>query len=302
MAGMMAHSGVADPIPVLEIGGSHVTSALVDLAEAQIVTRHDLDLTPDAGRDELLAVFATAGGRLEAVPGRTWGVAMPGPFDYELGIGRFTGVGKFESLNGVDVGAALAGHLAAGGIRFLNDADAFGIGEAAVGAAQAYERAVCLTLGSGIGSVFLDHGLPVKSGGAVPPEGFVHVLGHEGRNIEDLMSRRALRAAYRQAAGHDVDVKEIAERARAGEPAASQVWAAGFAAMTAIIGPWLARFQAQAVVVGGSIAKSWDLVEPALSTGFARAGAPVPVIPAARPAEAALFGAARWSLGAGRGV
>lgn len=282
-------------IPVLEIGGSHVTAALVDLATARVEGRCDLGVEPDADRATLLERFATAGQHLGLGEGKVWGVAIPGPFDYEHGVGQFTGVGKFESLNGVDVGSALRDQLGAPTIRFVNDADAFGIGEAAVGAARGHARALCLTLGSGVGSTFLADGLPVKSGDQVPSNGYVYTLNHHGRDLEDSMSRRALRTAYRRATGRDVDVAEIAQLVRTGDADAARVWEAGFAAMTGAIAPWIRRFGADLVVVGGAIARSWDLVGPAVTDGFAAASAPVVVVPAARPEDAALFGAARWA-------
>ncbi|MET7543942.1 ROK family protein [Streptomyces sp. NPDC005507] len=55
-----------------------------------------------------------------------------------------------------------------GALRFPHDADAFGIGEYAAGAAAGHERALCVTLGSGIGSAFIDHGEPVNEGALVP--------------------------------------------------------------------------------------------------------------------------------------
>ncbi len=78
---------------------------------------------------------------------------MPGPFDYPTGVGRFAGVGKFESLAGVDVGAGLRERLTGRAERlcFLNDADAFAIGEYRAGAARGHQRVVCLTLGTGWG-------------------------------------------------------------------------------------------------------------------------------------------------------
>lgn len=282
-------------IPVLEIGGSHVTAALVDLDTARVERRYDLAVEPDANRDAILGRFAAAGRQLGLGEGRVWGVAIPGPFDYKHGVGRFTGVGKFESLNGVDVGSALREQLAATAIRFVNDADAFAIGEAAVGAARGHARALCLTLGSGVGSTFLADGLPVKSGDQVPPNGYVYTLSYNGRDLEDSMSRRALRRAYRLATGRNVDVAEIAQLVRTGDAEAARVWEAGFAALTGAIAPWIRRFGADIVVVGGAIATSWDLVGTAVAGGFAAASAPVVVVPAARPEDAALFGTARWA-------
>lgn len=282
-------------VPVLEIGGSHVTAALVDPATRIVLKRRDLPLPLTAGRDELVGIFLAAARGIDAPARAPWGVAIPGPFDYRRGIGRFAQVGKFDALNGVDLGAALKPELAAGRIRFLNDADAFGIGEVVAGAGRGHDLVVCLTLGTGVGSSFIAGGQPTKSGDQVPPDGFVHVLTHAGRDLEDWMSRRALRRAYANATGRDADVIDIAALARAGDPVALEVWQTAVAAMTATIGPWIRRFGADIVVIGGAIARSWDLVGPLTTAGFAAASAPVEVVPAEHPDDAALFGAARWA-------
>ncbi|MEA5053993.1 MAG: ROK family protein [Propionicimonas sp.] len=283
-------------VPVLEIGGSHITAALVDGAAQTVQERHEVSLPLIAGCEELIGAFIAAGRSIAAHREADWGVAIPGPFDYERGIGRFEGVAKFEALNGIDLGAALRPALAAAKIRFLNDADAFGIGEAVAGAARGHHRVVCLTLGTGVGSTFIADGYPVKSGDQVPPDGFVHVLTHSGRDLEDWMSRRALRRAYAEATGQDLDVIDIAGLARAGDPIAVSVWQTALEAMTAAIGPWVRRFGADLVVVGGAIARSWDVVGPLLTAGFSAASATVEVVHAQRLDDAALFGAARWAI------
>ena len=65
------------------------------------------------------------------------GVAVPGPFDYANGVCLLTH--KLEPLHGVDLRRALADALrsAPASIAFVNDADAFLLGEAWVGAARA---------------------------------------------------------------------------------------------------------------------------------------------------------------------
>ncbi|MCW5953009.1 MAG: ROK family protein [Propionibacteriaceae bacterium] len=283
-------------VPVLEIGGSHVTAAVVDHAARTVLKRQDLPLPLVAGREELIDAFVAAGRSINAPDQATWGVAIPGPFDYDRGIGRFERVAKFEALNGIDLGAAIRPALAAGTIRFLNDADAFGIGEVAAGAARNHRRVVCLTLGTGVGSAFIADGYPVKSDDQVPPNGFVHVLTHAGRDLEDWMSRRALRRAYAHATGQDLDVIDIAALARAGDPVAIEVWRTALDAMTETIAPWIRRFGADIVVIGGAIARSWDLVEPLITAGFRAASAPVAVVAAEHPDDAALFGAACWAI------
>ena len=76
-------------VPVLEIGGStHVTAALV--AETGLVERvHRRPLHTEGDADAILSELASAAGLLSVGP-RAWGVALPGPFDYERGIGRYT--------------------------------------------------------------------------------------------------------------------------------------------------------------------------------------------------------------------
>nr|WP_202501562.1 ROK family protein [Streptomyces sp. SID5785] len=290
----------------MEIGGTHVTAALVDpTADRPVPTavlRRPLDA--HAAADDVLDVIAGAARSLPDGHRGHWGVAVPGPFDYATGVGRFTGIGKFRSLTGVDVGAGLRRRLAgrADRLRFLNDADAFALGEYRAGAAAGHDRVLCLTLGTGVGSSFLETGRPVHDDARVPTSGHVHHLTVGGRPLEDTVSRRGIRERYARLAAPDgapgrPDVHEIAARADEGDPAAVEAFRYSFHALGQALAAWIDRFEATAVVVGGSIARSWHLVHPALTAGLAAGGA-VPVLPAGQPAQAPLIGAAHWALDA----
>lgn len=300
-------------VPVLEIGGTHVTAAVVDTAAglpvAGSVVRRPV--TAGAGAAELLDSFAEAA-RGTAEPGMVdWGVAVPGPFDYASGIGRFRGIGKFESLDGVDVGAGLLARIPyARAIRFLNDADAFAIGEHHSGAAAEHGRSVCITLGTGVGSSFLRDGRPVTEGPDVPPDGRAHHITVDGLALEEVVSRKAVRARYARSAGLDEtatapDVRAIAELARAADPHAVAAIDGCFTALGRALAPWCAAFRPDVMVVGGSMAASWDLIGPALRTGLtagaegpraATAVATMALRTARRPDDAPLIGAAQWVL------
>ncbi|MFF2809089.1 ROK family protein [Streptomyces sp. NPDC058000] len=296
------------PVPVLEIGGTHVTSALVDLTARELMGEAVREPLPAQGTaEEILDAITATATRLDPPPRALWGVAVPGPFDYEAGVGLFHEVGKFEALYGVDVGTELKRRLrpAPCALRFLNDADAFGIGESVAGAAIGHARAVCITLGSGVGSAFLDRGQPVNDGPLVPPHGSVHLLSYGGRPLEETVSRRGIRAAYARAALDDPDVvpdvRTIAELARGGDRHAWAVLDQAFRALGTALAPWLARFEATALVVGGSIAASWDLIEGPLRAGL-DAG-PNGVLStrmvfrtAEHPHDAPLLGAAWWAV------
>ncbi|WP_399880298.1 ROK family protein [Streptomyces sp. BBFR51] len=289
--------------PVLEIGGTHVTAALVDLSAGAVHAEPAREpLPPHGSAEEILGRLARTASRIGAPPSSTWGVAVPGPFNYEAGLALFEGVGKFDALYGTDVDAALRAriHPAPATLHFVNDADAFGMGEHTGGAAAGHARAICLTLGSGVGSAFLADGRPVNDGPHVPPEGSAHRLAFAGLPLEDTVSRRAIRAAYARAADgspDDVpDVRGIASRARAGDALAGEVLDHAFHALGVTMAPWVNRFAATVLVVGGSIAASWDLVVAPLRDGLAAGGASGPgLAPARLPDTASLLGAARWA-------
>jgi glucokinase len=299
-----------DSIPVLEVGGTHVTAVLVTASPWALVpgSRTRAWLNADGSADELLDESATAANSLGIAYESDWVVALPGPFDYQRGIGLFSGVGKFDSLHGVDVRRGLMTRIRPrpSRVSFLNDADAFGVGEYAVGAAGGHDRAVCITLGTGVGSAFLHRGEPVNSGATVPPDGSIHLLVHEGRPLEDTVSRRAIRAAYADAVGAGwsaaatvPDVDTIAQRSREGDDLASGVLHNAFAGLGAALTPVLKRFGATVVVIGGSMASSWDIVEPAMRDGMSRIQPCLDALairPAERGHDAALLGAAYWAV------
>lgn len=282
---------------MLEIGGTHITAAVVDPADWAVaaVTRQPLDADAPAGR--LFDAFARAAAPLDVPPGTTWGVAMPDPFDYSRGIGLFTGVGKFAALYAVDVRAALEARLA-GPAMFLNDADAFALGEWTAGAATGAHRCLGLTLGTGVGSGWLVDGAiadPLE-----PPGGRAHLLTVAGVPLEDLVSRRAMRRAFAAAGGDpDLDVREIAELARSGAEPAPQVLHAAMTMLGRVLARPVAIFDPDVLVVGGSMSASWDVLGPPFVAGLSEAGAfvlgaPVRTVVAAHPDDAPLIGAAAF--------
>jgi glucokinase len=300
----------SEPVPVLEIGGTHVTAALVDLARGAVLPGSEsrAALEGDAPAADLFARILRCARSLTPPAGATWGVALPGPFDYDTGIARFESVGKFDALNGVDVGAVLRRDLPGppANVKFVNDAIAFSLGEWAFGAGVGHQRVVGITLGSGIGSGFLAGGVPVAKGPDVPTCGEVFRLRIDGRPLEDIVSRRALLRAYARAAPeHPVqDVREIAERATTGDAAAETVVRTAFTELGAALAPWLSRFGATAVVMGGSMTRSWELIQPFLISGFNRVEPLYPdrlhVFRAEDPERSALLGAAWQSTRNGR--
>ena len=288
-------------VGAMEIGGSHVTGAVVEEASGTVhrgsTVRHVID--PGADADALLGVLGSTGRDLVAGGARSLAIAVPGPFEYDSGVARFSGVGKFESLFGQDLRqelsrrTSLAPHL----VRFANDGEAFGIGEALDGEGAGRRSFVALTLGTGVGSCFVRDRTPQRSGPGVAPNGEVHLLRYRGMPLEDTVSSRALIAAYRElgpdAAAPQLTVESIFAAARRGERRASTVVTSALEALGEVLAPNLREFEAEALIIGGGISGAWDLVKPGVLRGLRNAtddGWGIDVLRAADTTRSALVG------------
>lgn len=286
-------------VPVAEVGGSHISAAMVDVSTGHVLVEGAarLPLAADGDAQAFVSTFERCARHLPVGRGQVWAVALPGPFDYAKGIALYQGVGKFEALYGLDLRDALSEALPGppGHVVFLNDAHAFLWGEWHFGAARGYSRCVGLTLGTGIGSAFMDDGVIVQDGPRTPPEGRMDLVTVNGQRLEQFVSARAVVSRYRQVTGLSVaTVVEVADRARQGDPRAVQVLEEAFVALGRALGPWLAAFGAEVVVAGGAMTGSWNLIGPAVSRGLSETGEgpAAALLTCTRGAEAALLGAA----------
>ncbi|MBW8683606.1 ROK family protein [Chitinophaga rhizophila] len=156
---------MGDIILGVDIGGSHITTALVDVQQRALVPgslqRIHVDAQADAADilDSWTAVMQQTVGNAGNI--QHIGIAMPGPFDYESGISLIRGLHKYESLYGLNVKELLADrlHLPPSAITFANDAACFLQGELFAGVARGEQHALGLTLGTGFGSAIARDGV-----------------------------------------------------------------------------------------------------------------------------------------------
>jgi len=288
-------------VGAIEIGGTHVTAARVDVAERQVQAGSLLRraLPSNGTRDVLLAIIGEAAVSAASAGVPRWGVAVPGPFDYERGLCTIAGVGKLDALHGVDLRTAFASSLRVDpeAIRFLNDADAFLLGESWAGAARGHDAAIGITLGTGLGSAFMRGGAIQETGPGVPLEGRLDLVPFRGARVEDVISGRGLLAAYRRAGRDAAEVVEIAERANAGELAAIETFREFGASLGEFLGPFIERFAPSCVVFGGGISRAWPLFADGFRSACLPAERVVTIAPAEHLEEAPLLGAARYAAG-----
>jgi glucokinase len=251
-------------VAVLEIGGSHVTAAVVRPSTWDVTEVDRAKLESQAAAEVVVGQLADTARKLPLANGLA--IALPGPFDFGTGVAWYRGQGKFDQLYGFNLGAALSAELGIDRLLFVNDAEAFTVGEWTAGEVRGVERCLGVTIGTGIGTAFLADGRVVREGDTVPPGGELYKTTYAGKPLEDSISARAILRAYADSTGHKAPgVKEIADLARAGDTTTQEVLVTAFSHLSAALTPWLERFGVTHTVLGGSISGAFDLVHSSLA-------------------------------------
>ncbi len=223
--------------------------------------------------------------------------ALPGPSDYHHGTSWMRH--KLPALYGRTL-ATLIG-LPDRPLAFINDAVAAALGEAVAGAARDCSRCLVLTLGTGLGSCYLEGGEPVEHGPGVPPGGQLWNQpfgGSPDTTVEDEVGAATLVERYGRLRGGEhraPELVEIAERARRDDPVARAVFSHLAHSLAIGIAPSVRDFAPDRIILAGGVARSHQLFAPELEAALVDlvGGRPTPVVAAQLGAAAPLVGAAR---------
>ena len=285
----------------IDVGGSHVTAALIDAETFEMLPQSEARRHIDTC-GEVEAVLSAFEDAIRASAGDLWdnvegmGLAFPGPFDYPNGICLITPEqNKFTQFYGVNVKQALAERLGfTKPIKFLNDAAAFAIGEYFAGGAKGSARSLVITLGTGFGASFLAEGRPVVTGGLVPEGGELWDQPFKDGIADDNFSTRGIIKAWKAVSGEDASgAKEIAQAALKGDARGIALFNTFGAELAEFLAPWLTAFGVDRFVIGGNIARDWDLFVPAFEQALqARGVGGVTVKPSLLGENAQITGAA----------
>ncbi len=285
-----------------DIGGSHITCQRMDMQKNRPVEGSEVRIPVDsqAPEDEILEKWSES---LKKAAGPAGfgsmggiGFAMPGPFDYRKGIALFRDVHKFDHLYGINIREALRKKLGLPDqfpIRFFNDASCFAIGEAWLGEASRYERIIALTLGTGFGTTFIKKGFPVAGIDGIPEDGFLYREPFQESVADDYFSTRWFIKQYREKTGKQISgVKELVEN-RNTDPVAGELFQNFGANLGTFLAPWIARFKAECIVMGGNISKSHFLFQNEMKKFMGKNGENIKIYPSGLDETAALFGSAK---------
>ena len=251
-----------------DIGGSHISCAAIDLVSGKIIrnTLTERSVDNQAQANTIIGTWTQAlSAVLEKVPlenVKGIGFAMPGPFDYVKGISYIRGVAKYENLYGINITDAISNSLSVKDgflIRFMNDASAFAVGEAWAGSAANFNRSLSITLGTGFGSAFIRNRIPIVDGPEVPKLGCIYHLPFKDGIADDYFSTRGLLSRYKKLTGKELDgVKELAALAGT-EKAVTDLFIDFGENAGLFLAPWLNKFKAEILVIGGNISHAYNL-------------------------------------------
>jgi len=284
-----------------DVGGSHIATAVCwerDYLLGPVVSAtHAAVRTPDAFLDLLHQLGVKAGASGNKSIGAT--LAVPGPFDLRAGVSLMRH--KLPYLYGVDLRSGLAMRFGwqPSQVDFLNDADAYLLGEIGAGAARGFRRAVGITLGTGIGSAFAVDGQLVVEGSGVPSGGEIWNLPYQGGIVEDFVSARAIVGNYERLTRMKREVVDLAATA-ADDPGANLAFQEFGRHLGDVIGTVLADFHADVIVLGGGISRSADLFLPFVQAQLGKSSVQLRV--SELKDKAALVGCGVAAFGAAHGT
>ena len=313
------HQSGASPrrnVVALDIGGTKINAALVRISggDAEIITSATTPTVAKDGSDGILAAAVRVardvlsghpGVQLDAV-----GMSAGGVIDSSRGVVTHA-TDTIPGWRGADLSAPFTAEFSAP-FRALNDAHAHGLGEALFGAGRDHRSMMMVAVGTGIGGSIVTNGSLLQgSHGAAGHLGHIGVSEAEGmkctcgRNghIEALASGPGiLRVAKKLNAGDDAtkDGKALARAAEEGNTAAQEAYRIAGFATGRVIGSLLNTLDVDLVTLAGGVTEAYSGWIAAVKQGVAHDAMDVvantPITTATRGSQAALLGAAAFSL------
>jgi glucokinase len=274
----------------VDIGGSHITAALIDINERKIVSSSLSRLSINAA-GEVAEVIETwsqciSQAAKEIGAGQIC-LAMPGPFDYVNGISHIQGQAKYEKLFGLNVKELLGGalQLPSSSIYMDNDAACFLHGEVFAGNARNYhdQKVVGITLGTGLGSAVYNKGRASSAD--------LWDMPFREKIAEDFLSTRWFLKRFEQLTGQHVHgVKDIAMQVGQHE-AAQSVFNEFGKNLSEFLLEFIRKESPAAIVIGGNIAKAYDLFRGELEPAIQEHDPSIKILLSSLGEEASLLGA-----------
>jgi predicted NBD/HSP70 family sugar kinase/mannose-6-phosphate isomerase class I len=286
----------------IDVGGTHITAGIVDLKKQELINNSIVRINTDSSGslqsvlESWISLIKECLSMIGNKPIAGIGLAMPGPFDYANGISEILGLGKYESLFGLNIRYALAsllnGKIHPRRIRFMNDAHCFLAGETWK-ELNPSENIIGLTLGTGFGSAFCRGNQIVFYGNEVPSGGFLYNQAFRDKTAEEYFNTQWFLNRYAELSNVQIEnVKELANLALNNDTA-MRVFEEFAVNLAEFLSEYINKFKAQKLIIGGSISKSAFLFKDILAKELVTSKINIDVKISNMGEHAALLGAGR---------
>jgi glucokinase len=283
----------------VDVGGSHITSAAIDLDKLEIVsgTTHSNKIDNKAKKEVIFKNWSTVINQtIKSVPlveEINIGIAMPGPFNYKTGLAIFENNDKYENLFNVSIPNEFSSYIEASAVkfRFLNDATSFGVGASCMGEAKNKNKIIAITLGTGFGSCFINKGIPQVNAKGIPEGGCLWDKPFKDGIADDYFSTRWFKKRYFEISEEKVKgVKEIAQKNDLNSKIVFQEFSSNLANFMT---PFIQVYQPDLIILGGNVSNASNYFLPGLKNQLIEKGLKTDFVISNLMEEAALIGSAR---------
>lgn len=272
----------------VDIGGSHISAANVVLGDGKALFHnfHEADVDTFQGQDSIIRewtkVISSAASNSRDIK---VGIAMPGPYDYEMGVSLIKDQGKMASLYQISVKDLLAESLgiSTGQVQFTNDAEAFLKGESYAGAGKDFQNSIGITLGTGLGSA-------IKVQDVVKDAMLWTAPFRDGIAEDYLGTGWFVKYALEQYGAVISGVKDLTDEGFDSK-ISNQIFEIFGRAVGEFLFPYLIRLHSDGVVLGGKVSLAGEYYLPTTHSYLEKMGYPIVIKKSVLGEKSALIGA-----------
>jgi glucokinase len=235
----------------VDIGGTSIVAARV--SEDELIEKFEVPTGSNRPSEQILeSLFSAITPMLtEEVVGI--GIGMPGFMNTETG--EILAINNIPSFRGVSVKKAVEKKFGLPTFQ-NNDANCFALGEAYFGAGKGFNTMVGITMGTGLGSgIIIDRKIHSGLAGGAGEVGCVPIQDGIG---DDYCSNALFVNSYHK------DGIDLYREAKAGNEESKEAFNHLARNLGEIIRLLMYILAPEAFIIGGSVAKSWDLLEEPL--------------------------------------
>ncbi|MCC8146292.1 MAG: ROK family protein [Bacteroidales bacterium] len=257
----------------LDVGGSHVSGSLIEANSYSVVegSAEIIRISEKENAETILSAWSSLINNIveksnihkEEVAGV--GIAIPGPFVYEVGISHM--VHKFKKLYGLNISKELSirTDFRAEKFYFINDAESFLKGKVANNNKnknnKKIDSAIGITLGSGLGSAFYIDEKATDANLWESP--------FRDKKAEDYISTNFCIQRYKELAWEEIEgVKYLNENYEV-NPHCKQVLHEFGKNLADFLEPIVTEKQINTIILGGGVSGAYDKFFAFLKTKFA---------------------------------